>query len=421
MATHSTESDLPSKATLFLLMGVMLLHLIDRQIMAILAEPIKLELGFSDTQIGLLTGIGFSLLYSILGIPIARLADRYDRAKIITIATASWSAMTVVTGMTGSFISMLLARMGVAVGEAGGIPPLHSLVADLYPEEKRARAFSIVQLGGPIGILVAFLGGGFLVAHFDWRAVFYAAGFLGIGFAVLLYFFLPEPRRNKPITIKRKDSPFSAMKLLLMQPIYFHLVIGTALAGLGLYAMIIWFPSFLLRSYDLPITQVGILLGVAFGVFGGIAVLAVGHIADKRIKKDRSAHALIPAQMMLLAAPFMAAGLWVDSLYVALALLFIPVLMSSSWHSPTFAAIQKVAGNENRALATALSMLILNLIGLGLGPLVVGILSDYFEPEFGKDSLQVALLVVPVAFLWASIHWFIAAKKLRQMTHSEQV
>jgi len=408
-----------SNTTLFLLMMVLLLHLVDRQIMAILAEPIKKDLNFSDTQIGLLTGIGFSFIYSILGIPIARLADRYDRRKIISIATASWSLMTAVSGLATGFISMLLARMGVAAGEAGGIPPLHSLVADLYPEHKRARAFSIVQLGGPLGVLIAFFGGGLLVAHFDWRAVFYGAGALGVVFAGVIWIYLPEPRRNAKVSPKKKGSSLTTIKTLLSFPAYVHLVLGTALGGFALYAMIIWFPSFLQRSFALPISQTGLLLGLLFGVVGGIGILVIGVIADRHFQKDKGAHAKIPALMMLIAAPFFIAGLLSETIVMATAMFVVPIVMASAWHAPTFAAIQKVATQDNRAMATAFSMFVMNMIGLGLGPLAVGMISDHFEPAYGTDSLRVGLAIVPVMFFWAAIHWTIAAKHLRKMSISQ--
>jgi len=399
---------------LFVLMGVLMLHLIDRQIMAILAEPIKQDLHFSDTEIGLLTGIGFSFVYSLLGIPIARYADRHDRGILIAVATAIWSIFTAISGLATGFISMLLARVGVAVGEAGGIPPLHSLVADLYPEHKRARAFSIVQLGGPLGVLVAFLGGGLLISYFNWRTVFFGAGILGIIFALILVFCLPEPRRHKKCVTHMANSSVSDIMKLMTNPVYRHLVMGTALAGFGLYAMIIWFPSFLQRSYALPIAQVGIYLGLMFGVLGAVAVIGTGILADYYYKKKSNAHIFIPAVMMFIAVPFFLSGLFCESSPMGIVFFVLPIMMVSAWHAPIFAAIQKITPTENRSLAAALNMFVLNMIGLGFGPLTVGILSDYFEPAYGSDSLKIGLCVVPISLSWAAIHWFIAAKMLRQ-------
>lgn len=401
-------------------MSVLFLHLIDRQIMAILAEPIKADLGFSDTQIGLLTGLGFSLLYSILGIPIARLADRMDRVRIIAVATATWSAMTAVTGLTTSFASMLAARMGVAAGEAGGIPPLHALIADLFKPEERGRAFSIIQLGGPLGVLTAFFAGGYLVAAFDWRTVFYVAGGAGVLFALVLWRFLPEPRRGRPAPDPHAASFWSAAKTLLSIPAYRQLLAGVAWAGFGLYATIIWAPSFLIRSFQLPIEQVGIVLGIAFGVLGAVAVLLIGQLTDAAKKRDPGAHAFLPAVMMIAAAPLAAAGFLAGTLVWAMALLILPIMMMSAWQAPSIAAVQDTATPRTRALAAALVMFTLNLLGLGLGPLVVGALSDVLNPAFGQESLRYALLAVPVSFAFAGLHWIIAARGLRALARTDQ-
>ncbi len=399
---------------LALAMLVLFMHLIDRQIMAILAEPIKADVGLSDTQIGLLTGLGFSLLYSILGIPLARLADRFDRVHILSAATAVWSAMTIVTGMTGSFITMMASRMGVAAGEAGGIPPLHSLIADLFVEEHRARAFSIVQLGGPLGVLVAFFGGGFLVAAFDWRTVFYVAGGLGLLLVPLLLWLMPEPRRNVSTTTTHTPEPFwASMSLLIGQRAFVYLVFGAAFAGMGLYAMVIWAPSFLIRSFELPIENVGVVLGLAFGVLGAVAVLGAGQIADWVRRFDDGAHASVPAIMMAAAAPLSVAGLLASTMPYAMAFLLIPIMAMSAWQAPVIAAIQCTATARTRALAAALFMFVLNFVGLGFGPFLVGLASDHLNAQHGANSLRFALLIVPAAFTIAALFWLLAAREIR--------
>ena len=392
--------------------GVLALHLIDRQILAILAEAVKTDLGLSDTQIGLMIGLGFSLLYSILGIPIARLADRADRGKIIALATAAWSLMTAVTGAAAGFYSMLLARMGVAVGEAGGILPLHSLVSDLYPEERRARAFAVVQLGGPIGILIAFFAVGALAAYLGWRLVFLGTGVLGVAFAVVLYYLLPEPRRGSQMVVPDTRPSRDAVRSLVMQPVYVHLVLGTALAGFGLYALISWMPSLLQRAFQLPLSSVGLWLGLSFGGAGALGVLAAGQLADRFLTTHAGAHALVPAVALVIAAPLTGIGIWSSSVAYCMAFLIIPIIAVSSWQAPIIAAVQKAADNDVRALASALMMFVLNLLGLGLGPPAVGLISDWLVQEHGADSLRYGLLVVPVALLWAAWHWFLATRHL---------
>ena len=395
---------------------VLFFHLIDRQIMAILAEPIKADLGLSDTQLGLLTGLGFSLLYSILGIPLARLADRLNRVHIVSIATAVWSGMTMVTGLASSFATMLFARMGVAAGEAGGIPPLHSLIADLFAEENRARAFAIMQLGGPLGVLVAYLAGGYLVAAFDWRTVFFAAGGLGLVLAPVLLRLMPEPRRQQHAASQRPAPFWTSIRSLFSQPAYLFTVLGIAFAGMGLYATILWAPSFLIRSFTLPIGEVGLILGTGFGVLGVIAVLTAGQIADWAQRLDVGAHARVPALMMLVAAPLSAGALLSSTLIGVISLFVIPIMMMSAWQVPALAAIQNVAAADKRALASALAMFVLNLVGLGLGPLCTGVLSDALSPKFGAESLRYALLLVPVAFAFAALFWLLAAQALRRRT-----
>lgn len=396
-------------------MGVLILHFIDRQIVAILLPDITRDLSLSDTQAGVLTGLGFALFYSILGVPIARLADRSDRVRIMSVAAIAWSAMTAVTGLAASFWSMLAARVGVAAGEAGGIPPLHSLVADLYPEERRARAFSVVQLGGPVGILLAFFVFGALAERVDWRVLFFATGAVGVGFALVFWRVCPEPRRDVG-TPRAAPSPMgSAFGALLRQPAYLHLVAGTALAGFALYALVTWMPSFLGRSFGMARADIGLVLGLSFGGAGALGVLAFGALADMAFRRHAGAHALVPAIMVAVAAPLAGAAFFAQTPTAAIGLLLVPIVMISGWQAPSIAAVQKVAGAQTRALAAALLMLILNLVGLGLGPLVVGVLSDALSARYGADSLRYAMLAVVPALFWASIHWLLAAKHLARM------
>ena len=396
-------------------MGVLILHFIDRQIVAILLPDIKRDLVLSDTQAGVLTGLGFALFYSVLGVPIARLADRSDRVRIMSVAAIVWSGMTAVTGLAASFWSMLAARVGVAAGEAGGIPPLHSLVADLYPEERRARAFSVVQLGGPVGILLAFFVFGQLAERVDWRVLFYATGGVGVAFALVFWRVCPEPRREAGLPRAAPAPMGSAFGALVRQPAYLHLVAGTALAGFALYALVTWMPSFLGRSFGMARGDIGLVLGLSFGGAGALGVLAFGALADLVFRRHAGAHALVPALMVAVAAPLAGAAFFASTPTGAIALLLLPIVMISGWQAPSIAAVQKVATPQTRALAAALLMLVLNLVGLGLGPLAVGVLSDALAGRYGADSLRYALLAVVPALLWAAVHWLLAAGHLARM------
>lgn len=403
----------PGYGVLAMLMGVLVLHFIDRQIVAILLPDISAELALSDTQAGILSGIGFALLYSLLGIPIARLADRGNRVAIISIAAVVWSAMTAISGLTVNFLTMLAARMGVAVGEAGGIPPLHSLVADLYSEDRRGRAYAVVQMGGPIGILIAFFVFGALADTFNWRMLFIFTGLFGIGFSALFWFVTPEPRRRGGIEAAPESAPLNeTLRQLAALKAYRHLVIGTALAGFALYALVTWMPTMLARSFGLPRDQIGLILGTTFGGAGLIGVLAFGILADLAHRRSRAAHALVPMMMMTLAAPFALAAFLSDSLAGLLGLLVLPIVMVSGWQAPVIAAVQQVVSPNARALAASLLMLFLNLIGLGFGPLVIGIGSDLLFPTFGDRSLQFAMILIVPALLWSAVHFALAGRHL---------
>ncbi|MEE4208909.1 MAG: MFS transporter [Parvularcula sp.] len=407
----------PGVGTLFLLMGVLILHFIDRQIVAILLPDIASDLSLTDTQAGILTGIGFALLYSVLGIPIARLADKADRVRIMSVAAIVWSAMTAVTRLASSFITLLAARMGVAIGEAGGIPPLHSLVADLYPDEQRARAFSVVQLGGPLGVLLAFFVFGALAEVAEWRTLFYATGLLGVAFAFLFWRVAPEPRRERQSLHRQTGDDWrAALRVLLSSRAYLHLVAGTALAGFALYALVTWMPSYLGRSFGTDRSEIGLVLGLLFGIGGALGVLFFGWLADRVQRARPGAHALVPALMVFVAAPLIVLAFRSSSQGEALLLLAVPIVMVSGWQAPTIAAVQKVAAPDTRALAAALLMLMLNLVGLGLGPLAVGIISDVLAPRFGEQSLRYALMIAAPALVWAGIHWLLAARELARLS-----
>lgn len=396
-------------------MGVLTLHFVDRQIVAILLPDISADLGLSDTEAGVLTGIGFALLYSILGIPIARLADRSNRVRIIAAAAAIWSGMTAVSGLANGFATMLLARMGVAIGEAGGIPPLHSLVTDLYTEEKRGRAFAIVQLGGPVGILLAFFVFGSLAEAVGWRRLFIFTGAFGVAFAVIFWRFTPEPRaRGEAGTAPvPAQAPLGrTIRMLLGVSAYRHLVAGTSIAGFGLYALVTWMPSFLGRVFELPREQIGLILGASFGLGGALGVLVFGALADRFRRRFRSAHASVPALMLAVAAPFAVAAFLAPSLSLTLAFLVPPIVLASGWQAPSIAAVQRVAPPHARAVAASVLMLCLNLIGLGFGPLAVGMLSDALEPMAGSQSLRYGMLCIGPAFAWSALHFFVAARRL---------
>jgi predicted MFS family arabinose efflux permease len=302
------------------------------------------------------------------------------------------------------------------VGEAGGIAPLHSLVADLHDVSCRARAFAILQLGGPIGMFVAFCGGGLIAQSFEWRVVFFVAGGLGVVVGLLVLWGLPEPRRRKPMP--REAAPFAietGLGSLLAQAGFRWLLAGTAFAGIGFYATLTWAPSFLARSFSMTVGNIGLVLGIGFGVFGIISVLSVGIVCDRLRMTRPNAYAVVAACAVGAAAAFGALGLLLPSEPSSLVVFVITVMGLSAWQVPMIAAVQEYAGPGNRAGAAALFMLAINLGGMGVGPTLVGVLSDVLSGGSAQESLRYALLVVPLALAGASACWLRAAR-LRPMS-----
>ena len=390
---------------------------VDRQIMGILLEPIKLELGASDTQMGFLIGLTFAVFYATLGMPIAMLADRSNRRNIITAAISIWSVMTVVCGYAANFMQLALARIGVGVGEAGSSPPSHSIIADLFGPEHRGTAMGVFALGVNIGLLIAYLAGGWLTENWGWRATFVTVGLPGLLFAAILYFTTREPERGASEQLQSNtDNPPSfavvARHMWSVRSIR-HVVIGSSLAGFVGYGFVLWMPSFLLRSHGLSPTEIGLVLALMTGVVGGLGTFTAGRLADALAKRDIRWRVWIVAAGKAGYVPFLAAVFVVDELWQALLLYIIPAFFAGFYLAPTFALIQGLVSLRMRALASSITLFVLNIIGLGFGPQVVGIMSDMFEPSYGQESLRMALLVLTFVNLWCAFHYLIAAKTLK--------
>lgn len=393
---------------------------LDRQIMAILLEPIKLELGASDTQMGFLVGMTFALFYATLGMPIAMLADRTNRRNIITTAVTVWSAFTVACGYAGSFVQLALARIGVGVGEAGSTPPSHSMISDLFPPEKRATAMGIFAVGVNIGLLVAYLGGGWLSEHYGWRWTFIIIGAPGLLLALLMYLTVIEPKRggndSKAVAGNDDDATPGFWEVaghLWKTRTTRHVITGASLAAFIGYGFVLWLPSFFARSHGLDPSEIGLILALMTGVVGGLGTYASGHITDILARRDVRWRCWYPAVAKTGYVPFLIAFFMVDNLWVALALYIVPGLLGSSYLAPTFSMIQGLVTLRMRALASAILLFVINIIGLGLGPQIVGILSDLFRTMFGNESLRMSLMFMSVLNIWCGFHYFLAARTLK--------
>lgn len=401
---------------LFLLFLVFTSSHVDRQILAILLEPIKHELALSDTQLGFLSGIAFAIFYATLGIPMAMWADRSNRRNIITLALTLWSGMTVVCGMAANFWQLALARIGVGVGEAGSSPPSHSIIADMYPANERARAMGTFSLGINCGLLIGFSVGGWINQWYGWRAAFWVVGAPGLLLAVLVRYTLHEPPRGyaegRQSVAHEAPSLGSVVSYMWSTPALRHIVAGATLASFVGYGVVLWLPSFLIRSHGLQSGTIGMLLALGFGVFGAVGTFMGGQLADRLGQRDIRWNVWVVSVAILLALPFTVAFYLTADTSTALTIGVIPALLGGAYLGPSFALNQGLVPVRMRSVASAIILFVANIIGLGLGPQTVGILSDLFSTRFGGESLRYALLTLACVNLWTAFHYFRAGRTL---------
>lgn len=403
---------------LVMLTFVYAVNFIDRQLLTILQESIKLELGLSDLQLGLLTGFAFAIFYVLAGIPIARLAERSNRRNIIALSIGVWSLMTAISGFVANYTQLLLARIGVGVGEAGCSPPAHSMISDMYPPEKRASALSFYSTGINIGIMVGILFGGFINEFFGWRIAFLVVGAPGLLVALVLWLTVAEPIRGWSEKNTVEETPASFKKVLsfiLERGFLVHISIAAGLSGLVGYALTNWAPSFFLRSYEIGTAELSLWLAAGLGIFGAVGTFGWGVMCDRWGKKDKRWYVWLPALAILLAMiPVLVVFTSTDKVTSLVASLFMP-FFTTGYLGAALAVFHGTVEPRMRATSSALFFLVLNIIGLGCGPTLVGALSDWLAPQYGTDSLRYAVLyVVPAACVWAFIHFMLAARGLRQ-------
>lgn len=401
---------------LILLAIIYTLNQIDRQIIAVLAEPIKHELALSDTELGFLTGIAFALLYSISGIPIAYVADRVNRRNLVALALGVWSLMTAVCGLAQSFAQLAVARLLVGVGEAGCSPPAHSMISDLFGKTHRARALAIYALGIPIGSLGGLLIGGILNDLYGWRSALFIVAIPGLVLALLLRLTIAEPRRgaSEEIAAAHAAAPSfrEAFRYLWARPTYRHLLIGGAVVAAIATNNVVWTPPFMVRSHGMSLRAIGLELGLVSGAAGAIGILLGGYLADRLGPRDPRWRLWIAAVAMAFICPFSVFAFLAEDPRVCLALLSIPILLSSIYAPAAFAAVQGIATVQMRASAAALLLAVGSLLGYGGGPQVVGILSDLLAPSAGKEALRYSMALFSLTGFWGAWHYYRAGASL---------
>jgi MFS family permease len=417
MTTTTQESASTSRAyCLAVLTAVAALNQLDRQLMSILLEPVRREFALSDVQLGLLSGLAFAALYTTLSIPAAVWAVSHSRRNLIAVAATVWGAMTALCGAAQSFGQLFLARLGVGVGEAGGVPPSHAIISDLYPPGERATAMAIWSAGNNLGIFIAFLFGGVIAQRFGWRMAFIVAGVVTVLCAVLLRLTVHEPPRaadaGPAAALGSGGRVRESWRLMwrdrAIRQILFGAVI-TAAVGFGALA---WIPSYLARSHQLPLAAIGVYLAVVVGLGGALGSWLGGYFSDALRRRDIRWSLWLVAAVFIGSKPFSIAFYLLDNAVIGLTLFAIPAAVGGIFMGPSVAVLHDRVPVALRPIVSAIFLMFINFIGLGLGPLITGALSQYVFASTGEHSLRYALVVMQVAGIWGGLHFWLAGRHL---------
>ena len=412
----------------WLLCGVYTLSIMDRQLVAILVEPIRKEFALQDWHMGLLSGFAFAIFYTVLGVPLARLADRNNRVTIIGVSLLVWSAFTGLTGLARTFVHLLIARVGVAIGEAGCNPAAYSLIGDYFEARRRATALSIFHMGGYIGSFLGLLLGGWIGHTYGWRAAFLLVGLPGIGVALLMKLTLRELPRgfSDPVRVVAEPPPVGqVVRALLAKTSFRHLAFAAALHNFAVYGVGNWYAAFLMRSHGMNVAKAGTILAICTVIGGAAGTYCGGMLSDRLAARrhDSRYYLWVPALSLIIGFPLSQGVLLFEDTSIVIALLTPVVMCSAAYLAPSITATYGLVGIRERALASAVLLFIINLIGLGLGPLFAGLASDQLRQMFLErglseaaalgEGLRWSLRIVVAANLWSAAHYFIATRTLR--------
>jgi predicted MFS family arabinose efflux permease len=396
-----------------LLAGVYSLNFLDRQLLSILAEPVKADLGLSDTQLGLLSGLTFALFYSVFGIPVAWLADRSNRVRIVAGACALWSLFTVGCGFAQNFAQLALARIGVGVGEAGGSPPSYSIIADYFPAEKRGGAMALYSLGVPLGTTAGAALGGWIAANHGWRWAFIAIGAFGVFYSIVVLLAVREPYRGSYDADKGSHEPLSqTLRTFVADPALRMTALGAGASAFVGYAMLTWTPALLMRTKSMTLGELALYYSLASGAAAMVGTLLSGYLVDRLGARDRRMYGLVPALAFLVSIPFYVAGVYVSSWQLALLLMSVPFAFYAAYLPPALAIVQNRMSPTQRSTASSVLLLIISLIGLGGGPVFIGVVSDAVARGGGSASLQTAMMALAPIFAVATLLHLATARAL---------
>jgi predicted MFS family arabinose efflux permease len=391
------------------------LNFIDRGLVTLLLQPIKDDLHLSDTQLGFLTGIAFALFYSTLGLPIARWTDRGNRAAIASGALALWGVTVMSCVYVTSFSQLVLARVAAGVGEAGCMPPTYSLVGDYFPEPReRTHAMAIYWLANPLALLASFIAGGWLNEHYGWRVAFFVMGIPALTVAAVVRLTVVDPRVRSQAPNRQLPSMNTVLGILWVKQTARHLTIAIVLLFTLAFGMASWYAAFMIRSHNMSISEVGVSLGLIFGLGGIVSILLGGYVGGRWLANNEGGQLRLSAAMVASLVPFSALFLLVPNEADALAALIPVILVLNFYLGPSFALLQRLVADEMRATTVAVLMLLANLIGMGIGPQLVGMLSDFLEPHLHSNALRYAMLTVSTIALWSAYHFWTAGESVEQ-------
>jgi MFS family permease len=395
---------------------VYMFNFIDRQILSILLPAIKTEFQVGDTVLGFLAGTAFALFYVTLGVPIGQLADRWNRRNLLALSVALWSGMTAVSGFAANIWQLTLARIGVGIGEAGCSPAAHSMIADYYPPEQRSTAMGFYTLGISAGIMLAYLAGGWVVQNIGWRQALFIVGIPGILLALVVRFTLREPVRGESEARRHSgDQPrlVDVLRFLLDRPSFLNMAFAAGLSSFVGYSVVNWMPSFVVRSFGMSPAEIGVWLGLIIGIAGGAGFFGGGYLTDRLSLGGRRRGFRFLAISSIVSAVLNGGVFLASSAYWSFALMIIPTMLSNFYLAPVLAQTQSLVSLPMRSVASALVLLVINIVGLALGPLLTGMLSDALAGTFAGESMRYALLIVSSVLLpWSGWHYFRASRTI---------
>lgn len=408
-------------ATLAILCFVYALNFLDRQLLSILAKPIQDDLGVTDGQLGRITGFYFALFYCVIAIPVGWLADRTNRVRILSFACALWSAATMACGFAASFPQLVLARMSVGVGEAGGVPPSYAIITDYFPSGKRGTALGLYNLGPPIGQAMGVAFGASIAATYGWRDAFVSLGAVGVIAAIIVFVFVREPARGgldpAPVGQKLVAKPlppsfWATCRMFFCRPALLLVALASGATQFVTYAVLNFTTLFLMREKGMTLSEVALYYALLVGIAITGGIYTSGRLIDRLVPRSKRAYAYIPALALTLAIPFFVGFAWAPGWRLALVFLSVPTFLNYFYLSAAVALVQEEVQPHQRVLSGALLLLVMNLIGLGLGPTYLGAVSDHFRAGYPNHSLQLAFYTLVPFYLLAVLLFLALARAL---------